>query len=205
MQPTNLRLNPQLIPELQKPLGLFLKVEEDLPSPQHRVIELLQKEKAQGKLVICIGDFVSKSLIEEKYFPDLIVIDNYTQRTKKSSFKIGLEHKVIEVSNPPGEISKDAWIKIKNELLYLKKNSLNNTKKPLNKDSITKKVMSVIIIKGEEDLLALPMILEAPNGSFVMYGQPPMIGDGSNGIVLIEVTENLKLSVEMLISKFDHI
>ena len=194
-----------MIPALQKPFGSFIKVEKDLPPPQQRILGLLQKSSNNGNFIICIGDFVSKSIIEEHFIPDLIVIDNYTQRTKESNYTINVLHKVSEVDNAPGEISQEAWNKIKNELLYLKKNSLNKNNKSQNTASQTDKVMSVILVKGEEDLLTLPMILEAPIGSVVMYGQPPMIGDGSSGIVLIEVSESIKENIELLLSQFDHI
>ena len=205
MKPTNLRLPSQLIPNLQNPMGTFIKVEDNLPAPETRVAKILAGEHTKGKLIICVGDYVAKSLVKEHFIPDLIIIDNYTQRTKKADFEIDFEHKLIEITNPPGEINREAWLIIKNELLYLKKNPLNNTKKTLKKDSSQKRNISVIVITGEEDLLALPTILEAPKGSFVLYGQPPMIGDGSSGIVLIEISEEIQVKVETLLSKFDQI
>ena len=125
----------------------------------------------------------------------MIIVDFVTQRTIKTEFSLPDNYKILNSDNPPGQISKSAWLTIKNELLYLKKNSLNKDSLPL----------SVLVIKGEEDLLVLPAILEAPIGSFVLYGQPPMINDGSSGIVLIKVTEDIKTHVNTLLTKFDYI
>ena len=41
---------------------------------------------------------------------------------------------------------------------------------------------AVILVEGEEDLLALPAIIESPNYAFVVYGQP------SQGLVVVTTT-----------------
>ncbi len=48
---------------------------------------------------------------------------------------------------------------------------------------------AVIYVEGEEDLLVLPVILEAPNNAFVVYGQP------SQGLVVVTVTPSKKREV----------
>ena len=54
-----------------------------------------------------------------------------------------------------------------------------------------------IVIDGEEDLLALPAILLAPLKSMVLYGQMDL------GVVLVEVTEEMKEKVAGLVKKFE--
>jgi hypothetical protein len=44
----------------------------------------------------------------------------------------------------------------------------------------------VVRVRGEEDLLALVAIIEAPIGSLVIYSQPRM------GVVLVDVDEQAK-------------
>lgn len=195
IEPTNLRLNPSLIPKLQTPMGQFFKLDNQLDSPEKQVIDYLINNKTEQNLVIVVGDYVSKSLLENNYYPDILIIDNYTQRTKKSTFTLPNNHKLVQAENKPGEISKQAWIIIKNELKNLEIKPLIITDKPVS--------VIVILIKGEEDLLTLPVILEAPNGAYVLYGQPPMVGDGSSGIILIEVTSHLKQTIEQLLFQFD--
>lgn len=55
----------------------------------------------------------------------------------------------------------------------------------------------LIIIKGEEDLLALPAILFAPLGAVVLYGQWGL------GVVMVEVTEKTKEIVRNLLKRFE--
>jgi hypothetical protein len=50
-----------------------------------------------------------------------------------------------------------------------------------------------MVVLGEEDLLTLPAIVEAPIISFVIYGQP------EEGIVLVEVDEKKKKEIHALI------
>ena len=193
--PVDLRLPKSLIQDLQNPLGHFFKSAVNTISPENQVIEFLHKNNKDHNLVIVVGDYVSKSLIENNFLPNVLIIDNYTQRTKKSTFTLPDNHKLVQAENIPGEINKQAWIVIKNEFKNLEKKPIIITDKPMS--------VVVILIKGEEDLLTLPVILEAPIGAYVLYGQPPMVGDGSSGIVLIEVTLELKKTIEQLLSQFD--
>ena len=195
--PVDLRLPKSLIQDLQNPLGHFFKSAVNTISPENQVIEFLHKNNKDHNLVIVVGDYVSKSLIENNFLPNVLIIDNYTQRTKKSTFTLPDNHKLVQAENIPGEINKQAWIVIKNEFKNLEKKPIIITDKPMS--------VVVILIKGEEDLLTLPVILEAPIGAYVLYGQPPMVGDGSSGIVLIEVTLELKKTIEQLLSQFDRI
>jgi len=53
-----------------------------------------------------------------------------------------------------------------------------------------------LIIDGEEDLLTLPAILFAPLGSLVLYGH------WQHGIIGVEITEEIKQAVKVIIGKF---
>ncbi|MBI4226331.1 DUF359 domain-containing protein [Candidatus Roizmanbacteria bacterium] len=63
-------------------------------------------------------------------------------------------------------------------------------------DFFTTKEKQLIVVKGEEDILALPAILFAPLHSVVLYGQIDM------GVVMVEVTEQKKKEIQKLIKKF---
>ena len=54
---------------------------------------------------------------------------------------------------------------------------------------IKQNIDSLIVVDGEEDLLALPSILFAPINTHVLYGQP------NAGLVIVSVTESLKVKV----------
>jgi hypothetical protein len=54
----------------------------------------------------------------------------------------------------------------------------------------------VILVEGEEDLAVIPLILAAPEGAMVLYGQP------GEGVVVCEVTDAAKEKAETLLSCF---
>ena len=58
-------------------------------------------------------------------------------------------------------------------------------------------IQTKIVINGEEDLLALPAVLFAPEGSFVVYGQP------KEGVVVIKVTAEKKAEVKLIIDEME--
>ena len=167
---TILILPEKLRKKLKKPLGTLIagSFEETVK----RFKEILAKEKP-AKL-IAVGDAVSESLMKNGVFPDVFIIDNRVMRKEITPIEFGAE-RTLYAKNPAGTISKEAWEKIKNAL---------------NSDLQTK-----IIIDGEEDLLALPAVLFAPENSFVVYGQP------HEGMVVIKVTEEKRKEVESIIDE----
>jgi len=62
-----------------------------------------------------------------------------------------------------------------------------------------KKTKTVILINGEDDLAVLPVLLIAPLGFSIFYGQP------NTGLVQILVTEENKDKVYQLIKSFDKV
>lgn len=52
----------------------------------------------------------------------------------------------------------------------------------------------VMIVEGEEDLLALPAIVESPDDAFVVYGQP------SQGLVVVTATATKKREIREMMS-----
>ena len=80
----------------------------------------------------------------------------------------------FHVVNPAGTISQESWQAIKNAL---------------------KQEAATVIVEGEEDLLALPAILEAQLNALIVYGQP------SQGIVIVEVTSQRKAKLAKLLDE----
>ena len=83
------------------------------------------------------------------------------------------------------------------KLHWTEKRSINNPSGTLSTESIvlihdliTQNIDSLVVVDGEEDLLALPSILFAPLNAYVLYGQP------NEGIVVVSVTESLKIKVQ---------
>jgi len=87
--------------------------------------------------------------------PNLSIVDGLTQRKQTEEVDVsGAEKK--KFVNPAGEIRKKTWDEIRNHFQDKEKRRRQ------------------IIIEGEEDLLALAVIVESPIGSYVIYGVPPI-------------------------------
>jgi hypothetical protein len=54
----------------------------------------------------------------------------------------------------------------------------------------------VVIVKGEEDLAVLPLVEIMPDETIILYGQP------GEGLVLCEVSEQLRQDAQKLLSYF---
>jgi uncharacterized protein (UPF0218 family) len=104
--------------------------------------------------VICVGDAVSRNAIKAGEDSWIKIVDG-----KEMRMETGLDgfhgSRIFLVENEPGTLSHIAWETI---------------------SEVIKHEGSVLIVKGEEDLLTLPAILEAPEKSIVIYGQPPKAG-----------------------------
>ena len=162
-----LTLPEDLRPQLQRPIG---EVYQDIATAQH----LLQE-----KLVIAVGDIVTKSLHEAGITPALSLIDFKSRREELAVQEISL---AIHAANPQGTIAPQAV-----EAMIRAKQQYLETKQP-----------QTIIIDGEEDLLALPAILLAPLDAVVMYGQ------FDEGVVINHVDQKLKQQIVTLLQEFTH-
>ncbi len=128
--------------------------------------------------IISIGDQTTKTLLEAGITPRLMIIDNKVNRQPYDDLKPIIARRQFDtkmVTSGPGFISGEALRVIKRALSAMHHNPL------------------VIDVVGEEDLLALPAIIEAPSGAVVYYGQP------NRGMVEVVVTkENKKKANELL-------
>lgn len=175
----NALILPQHLREsLREPFGeIITGNDENINNAAQKTISVIKKN--QYPLIISVGDVVSASLTRNDFTPDIQIIDKKTQRKEylhTKHLKIGGFFK-----NSPGKIQKMPVQELSKKINSV----LNGTKKNL------------IVIQGEEDLMALPSILLAPLGSLVIYGQNGL------GIVLVTVTEQIKEKIELLLSKFE--
>jgi len=160
--------------ELKKPLGKVFK-EID------KVIKFINLKKP--KKIISVGDIISFSLIKNKIISDIIIFDFKTRRGEvdedvKKTLKKFFPKKIV---NQRGTISKEAIITIKNCVEKI----------------LTKKEKQQILVEGEEDLLALSVILFSPLNSLVLYGHWQL------GVVGVLVDEAMKKRVIGLLKKFE--
>ncbi|MBK5114926.1 MAG: DUF359 domain-containing protein [Candidatus Heimdallarchaeota archaeon] len=163
--------------ELKEPLGELITGE-----PTQKLLEIIQEE--HPPLIIFVGDFCVEDALKHGLVPDISIIDGKNLREQYHEISIH-NAKVINSNNPPAKITVESWTKIKEAIIR----QIQRKEKKLPKEPI------VLLITGEEDLLVFPAVLEAPENSFVVYGQP------HEGIVLIKVTLNAKFKLEKLIER----
>jgi uncharacterized protein (UPF0218 family) len=163
-------LTDKLRNQLKTPLGDLIEGE-----PRVTVNFLnLYIEDIKPLKVLSVGDFVTSNILRRGICIDVCIIDGRIMRKEVEPLSLKT-NKVINVTNPPGTISSNAWEAI------------------CQASKGDEKV--AILVDGEEDLLALPAIICAPSGSLVVYGQP------RRGIVLVRVNERKKLCVKKILKE----
>ncbi len=151
---------------------------DHLKQPQgtlHQQMDSLQPLLKKATTLALVGDRATQAFIDNNQHFNVSVIDHHTARKPYQIDWQGHQPEYkISVSNPPGSITHAA-----SQALI----------KALNLDA------ALVEVDGEEDLLAFPIILNAPLGSIVIYGQP------SQGLVSIEVNEKEKSHFKLLLKK----
>jgi len=165
-----LRLTDSLRANLKKPLGEeYLDMDGSAP---RRLKDSF--ERSPPTMIITVGDVVSRRLTLERIKLHVRVVDNMEMRRRIEPFSFGNVRKEFCAKNPAGTIESEAW------------------------ESVAEAIRagdSLVTIDGEEDLLALPAILEAPLNSVVVYGQP------REGIVVVHVTKTKKAQIRELLKQ----
>jgi uncharacterized protein (UPF0218 family) len=133
------------------------------------LVEFLQRFKS----IISVGDFVTSVLLAKGVNPILAIVDG---STKRGSFPIEFKF-TTEVRNPRGTISLDAV-----ELIARSLSSGNRT---------------ILMVRGEEDMLVLPVLVMAQIGEAIVYGQP------GAGAVVLEVSEGMKWRARSLLNSME--
>ncbi|WP_226480563.1 GTP-dependent dephospho-CoA kinase family protein [Natrinema amylolyticum] len=129
--------------------------------------------------IIAVGDVVTYHLLQAGRRPDVALVDG---RTKRSAVDEEIRDAVtsgasIEVRNPPAELSAPVVRALRRAL---------STDEP-----------TTILVDGEEDLVALPAIVAAPEGASVVYGQP------DEGMVHVKVTDDHRAEMRDLLERFE--
>lgn len=165
---------------LKKNLILPGNLRRELRRPLGVLFSKDDKVKVSDKLMATVGDVTTKKFNELKLNQQVSVIDFKVKRQKKFSDirELGFlgSERIIRVNNPAGSITSDIF-----------KACL----------TIWNKEKVIFSVDGEEDLAVLPLILTAPLRTVIFYGQP------GEGIVKIEVSEEIKEIVYRLVNKFE--
>jgi GTP-dependent dephospho-CoA kinase len=103
-----------------------------------------------SSMVISVGDRVTETIGFQRP-PDLQIVDGMERRKKREPPSTSYA-RLIEVENPAGVLTDDAIDAVK---------SAFSGSKPAR-----------VLVTGEEDLVAIPAIVFAPDSATVFYGQP---------------------------------
>jgi|SRR5436853_4148910 len=123
--------------------------------------------------VAAVGDVVSRETLVAGIRVDLRILDHISMRRPTVAFNLKAK-KTYHVKNPAGVITLEAWETIKRAM---------------------KDKEALIVVEGEEDLLALPCIVESPSNSLVLYGQP------SKGLVVVDTNTKVKSEASLILSR----
>lgn len=144
--------------ELRRPFGRVLSTEQ--------LVSELSKKKG---FLISVGDDCSYNLITNGVNPDIVIYDLKIKRKdvigEVRELLDKFDDEAVMVHNPPGVIM-DELVETTREMLVRGKGKM--------------------LVRGEEDLAALVVMMYAPEGAVVVYGQP------DEGAVLVEMSEEVR-------------
>ena len=162
-----MKLPKNLRKQLKIPLGDLIK-EEDVN--KENILSKISPES----IVITVGDKTTENMILFGVIPQIQVIDGLEKRNQRN---IPIDETIrteLTCKNPSGEITEESIQTIQNAF---------SCEHPVR-----------IIVKGEEDLLVIPVCIFAPENSIVMYGQP------NEGLVLVHVTPEIQAKVQKILN-----
>jgi GTP-dependent dephospho-CoA kinase len=156
-----------LLPESRR--HLFRQPFDTLCPDIESVIPLIS-----GKMVYTVGDVVTYHLIQKGIVPAIAIIDGHTMRTPCNRLP-RIFGRRLTARNPPGTLTLELIKTI---------------------EAAVADPGILILVEGEEDLAVIPLILSAPKGAIVLYGQP------GEGVVVCEVDDAAKEKAKTLFSCF---
>ena len=154
---------------LKTPLGLLLP---GTPTETMPKLKVLIQQRKHSK-VTTVGDVVSRETLAAGIQVSLRIVDQMTLRKRINPVEMKAE-RTYKVRNPAGVVTKEAWDAIR-EAMKVRE--------------------ALILVEGEEDLLAIPAVLESPDNALVVYGQP------SEGLVVITASAEKKSEVRKILDR----
>jgi uncharacterized protein (UPF0218 family) len=165
-------LTPKLRQELKNPLGTLI---EGAPKQaMARLTEMIRRENPP--FIISVGDAVSQNMLKHGIKAQIAIVDHKIMRKEAQTIE-ETTFRTLNVTNPAGTLTTETW-KVMDQAL--------KSRHPIQ-----------VFVDGEEDLLTLVAVLEAPENALVVYGQP------KEGIVVVKVTEQTKLRVHKIVSAME--
>ncbi|MFH0890340.1 MAG: DUF359 domain-containing protein [Candidatus Aenigmatarchaeota archaeon] len=152
---------------------------KEMRKPLGRVFDNTKKlvnyvKNAHFRKLVAIGDVCTRSLLDNCITPDMSIIDKKTRRTR-IRWSPAIIGDFLKAINKPATIS-DGLMKTV-------------------KEAFDKGGKSIIVVKGEEDLAALPAIKYCPVNSIVVYGI------WYKGVVVVKADKKIKARIEKIFSR----
>ncbi|MCL4436697.1 MAG: GTP-dependent dephospho-CoA kinase family protein [Thaumarchaeota archaeon] len=152
---------------MKRPLGHLIR-------SQDVTREKLLPDIQSGLLTVTVGDATTEKLLSLGFTPDVEIVDSREMRRDRDP-PASKYRGIIRASNPAGCLTDEALQAVSEAL---------RSEKPVR-----------IWVKGEEDLMALPVLALYPNGTTVLYGQP------KQGLVVLRIDEDIRGVARSLLSK----
>lgn len=161
-----------------KKLILPENLRSELQKPWGEVLKEIP-QNINGTQAVVVGDAAAQKFNEKKIGQFLSIVDFLIHREIKfhELSELGFDgQNVKKIKNSHGELTPELMQAVV--------------------EAFSKKTKAVILIDGEDDLAVLPVLLIAPLGFSVFYGQP------NEGLVRVDVTEEIKEKAYTLVGKF---
>jgi uncharacterized protein (UPF0218 family) len=129
-----------------------------------------------GSTLYAVGDVVTHNLQKKGITPAVAVVDGFTMRLPCKRLP-EFQGECIRVKNPAGTITDDLIRALNHAILH---------------------PPSTVIVDGEEDLAVIPLVIAAPVGAIVLYGQP------HQGVVLRRINQEAKKTALNFLAHFIH-
>jgi len=130
--------------------------------------------KISGCHIYAVGDIVTHNLQKKGITPVIAVIDGHTMRVPCRKTHV-VHGECIRVKNPAGTLTDDLICALEYAIGH---------------PPVT------VIVEGEEDLAVIPLVIAAPEGAVILYGQP------HRGVVLRRVNSEAKNIARQFLSHF---
>ena len=187
----NLRIPTSERHKFSQPLGkLIAGTREETISEVEECIRNYKNANFEVRVYL-VGDIVTKDFLANNFLKLFVKLSIIDEKTQRNQIIIKIEdyfEEVIEFENPEGGIKKESFTLL-DEIITSNKRTLFK------------------VIKGEEDLLVLPLVLSIPLNktvkNLVFYGQPPITNSKRQipeGIVMVDVEKRIKKVVKKFVS-----
>jgi len=156
--------------KLKTPLGRIVNdkdVQKDLLVPYF----------AENGIRVCVGDRTTERVHEFGFSPELEIVDSLERRNVRSFPPlVESDRRIVRAVNSPGSISEESLERLADCLKFI----------------VESRSRVRLEIRGEEDLLVLPIVAFFPLNTVTFYGQPNI------GLVIVNSAESRERAKQVL-------